>query len=292
MKKYVYVVLFVVVSIIFIFIKSCTTGEDEIVFSDKVFEAMMKSKFDKDKIYPSDLANITGITIAADRVLEFSGKGFEEKSIILYGFTEYEYDGVRYEEYGTMTMLDDLKNFPKLSSVRVYLQPNIDFNTIPNRGNIYNLGLNQNKISKLDFLEGYTKLKYLWLSSNELVDITGVENVKTVTNINFNSNDIEDISLLSNLTDLKYIDLTYNKVVNLTPLANLKNLEYLSLYENGLSDITPLANIKSLKNLYLNNNNITDVSPLSGFTSFENLNLTNNPIINIEVLDHIENITK
>jgi hypothetical protein len=296
MKKYIGLVVGIIVLIIVVFIlmSSCSKKEieEELVFKDKVLETMIKEELDKDKVYPSDLNEISGLLIASDRLIGFSGGGYTDKSVILFGFDSFEYEGTRYKEFGTITSLEDLKYFPKLTSLRIYLQPNIDFDTIPNKGNIYNLGLSQNQIEDLTFLEGFDKLMYLSISSNKIVNLEGIENVDGIKRLNLNSNDVEDISLLEGFNNLENLDLTYNAVKDVSALSNLPKLEYLSLYENGISDISPLSNIKSLKELYLNNNSITDISPLKDFTSFEALNISGNPITNYEEINHIKNVVK
>ncbi len=286
------ILAFLLILLILMF-KGCDKKREKlIIFKDPVFESMIKESLKKDKIYPSDLKGYSGILIAADRLMSFSGNGKDTESIILYGYDTFEYRGVRYTEFGTMKTLEDLKHFPDLISIRVYLQPEIDYNTIPNKDKIYNLNLSQNKISDITFLDGYNKLVYLNLSSNEIVNLDGIENLMTLRRLLFNSNDIVNIDLLKGLINIEELDLTYNQVNNLNPLTNLNKLEYLSLYENGLSDISPVSKIKSLRELYLNNNNITDISSLKDFASFDVLNISGNPITNIEVISHIEYINE
>ena len=292
MKKHLALISLLIILSIFLLSGCSSNKEEKIVFADKQFEKMLQEELDKKEIYKSDLSEISGIMIAADRVLGLSGGGHKDKSVILFGFEEFEYEKVRYKEFGTIKTLEDLKNFPKLTSIRIYLQPNIDFNTIPNKGNITNLGLSQNKISNLEFLEGFDKLLYLSISSNKIVDLKGIENVPKLKRLNLNSNDIESIPQLASFKDLENLDLTYNSVDDVSPLKDLSKLNYLSLYGNGISDITPLANIKSLKQLFLNNNRITDISALKDFASFEDLNISGNPIKNYEVIKHIENAVK
>lgn len=289
-------IIIILIIIIILLLKGCekntNKNEEPITFKDPVFEQMITKELNKSKIYPSDLEGYSGILIAADRLMSFSGKGKDSETVILYGFDTFEHNGVRYTEYGTMKSLEDLSNFPNLTRIHIYLQPEIDFGTIPNKKNIYNLCLEQSKINDLTFLEGYSKLLYLSLGSNEIVNLNGIQNLITLKNISFNSNNIVDITLLSNLTNVEELDLTYNKVVDVRPLTNMTKLEYLSLYENGISNIEPLASITSLKELYLNNNNITDISPLEAFTSFDSLNVSGNPIQNIEKVNHIQNVVK
>ena len=286
--------IIILIIILFLLIRGCVpkkTG-NLVEFKDKAFASMIKKELGKEEIYESDLIEISGIMIAADRVLGLSGGGHTDKSVVLFGSEEFEYEDVRYKEYGTIKSLEDLKYFPKLTSIRIYLQPNIDFNTIPNKGNIYNLGLSQDKISNLEFLEGFDKLMYLSLSSNKIVNLNGIENVNEIKKLNLNSNDVKDISLLRGFSNLENLDLTYNAVSDVSPLKDLPKLDYLSLYENNVSDISDLANIKTLKSLYLNNNKITDISPLKDFKSFEALNISGNPIKNYDVISHIKNVVK
>jgi len=296
MKKYIrlIVLILVIIVITILLFSRCSKKENETIieFKDETLESMIKTELKKDKIYSSDLSEISGIMIAADRVLGLSGGGHTDKSVILFGYDSFEYEDVRYTEFGTIKTLEDLKYFPKLTSIRIYLQPNIDFNTIPNKGNIYNLGLSQNKIEDLSFLEGFDKLNYLTISSNNISNLKGIENVNNIKRLGLNSNNINNIELLYNFNNLEHLDLTYNKVIDINPISNLKKLEYLSLYENGISDITGLSKIKTLNELYLNNNNITDISALKDFEYFEVLNITENPISNYEVIDHIENVVR
>lgn len=292
-KNKILLLVVAIIFVIFVFVR-CSKKEtgEVVVFADKQFEAMVQKELDKDIIYTTDLSDISGILIASDRLISFSGGGHTEKSVILFGYDSFEYDSVRYTEFGSIKSLKDLKYFPKLTSLRIYLQPSIDFNTIPNRENITNLGLSQNQLTSLEFLEEFDKLLYLTLSSNDIVSLDGLENVKTIKRLGLNSNKVNDISILEGFNDLEYLDLTFNKVKDVSSIADLPKLNYLSLYENGISDISPLKSIKSLTDLYLNNNEITDISPLNGFKSFENLNITNNPITNYDEISHIKNVVK
>ena len=96
MKKYIklIILILVVAIIIFIFLFSCSKkekGKEEVAleFKDKAFANMIKKELNKDEIYASDLSEISGIMIAADRVLGFSGGGHTDKSIILFGFDSF-----------------------------------------------------------------------------------------------------------------------------------------------------------------------------------------------------------
>jgi hypothetical protein len=156
MKKYVKLIILIIIIILIIFlliIFKCSKKEKNIpiIFKDETFFLMIKKELNKEKIYASYLSEISGIMIASDEILGLSGGGHTDKSVILFGYDEFEYENKRYKKEGTIKTLEDLKYFPKLTSIRIYLQPNIDFATIPNKEKIYNLGLSQNKINSLEF---------------------------------------------------------------------------------------------------------------------------------------------
>lgn len=291
MKKYVNLIILVFLAG---FLLAGCSGKDEeaLVFKDKQFEKMLQEEIGSEKIYKSDLAEVSGILIAADRVLDLTGGGYKDNKIILYGYDEFEYGGTRYKETGSIKTLEDLKHFPRLSSIRIYRQPEVDFNTIPSKSGIINLGLSQNNLGNLDFLTGFDNLLYLSVSSNKLTDIKGVENAPKLKLLNLNSNEVASVATLSQLKELENLDLTYNSVTDISPLKGLSKLTYLSLYENGLKDISPISEMKSLKELYLNNNKITDLSPLKGFSTFDSLNVSGNPVKSYDPVSHIDNLVK
>lgn len=294
-KRWLFILgLIIFICLIFILIKGCggSLNENPIVFKDSTFEKMIKESLNKDKIYPSDLKDYSGILIAADRLMSFSGKGKNIESVILYGYDSFEYNDKRYTEFGSIKSLEDLSNFPKLVTIMVYLQPDIDYNTIPNKEKVFNLQLSQNKIEDLSFLKGFNTLSYLGLSSNQVSNLDGIEYLTKLKRLSFNSNNIVNIDLLGNLINLEHLDLTFNKIKDISALSSLTKLEYLSLYDNEVSDITALSNLTSIKQLYLNNNNIVDISPLKDFKSFDSLDVSGNKIENMEVISHIDNVIK
>ena len=137
MKKHIKLIIFIIilVLIVLLFLFKCSKKENEVAleFKDKTLANMIKKELNKDEIYPSDLSEISGIMIASDEVLGFSGGGHTDKSVVLFGFEAFEYEDVRYTKNGTIETLEDLKYFLKLTSIRIYIQPNIDFNTKPNK---------------------------------------------------------------------------------------------------------------------------------------------------------------
>lgn len=264
--------------------------QEPVVFSDAVFETLLKAELGRETIYPADLAEFTGIEIAADQFLFLSGPDRPNKSIILFAPDAFEYDSKKYTGYGTMKSLDDLKYFPKLTALRVALQPEINYNTIPNVAQLNHVSVSLSKLSDIDFLSGATNLTSVSLSTNNISDISVLENCKNLKYLYANYNNISDLSPISTLTSLKKINFYQNKLTDITPLAKLTSLEEIGMYNNSVSDISVLAGLPNLTNVEFIGNQITDVSPLKDFKSFERLALTGNPIENIELLSHIENL--
>jgi len=71
---------------------------------------MLNNELNKDQIYASDLDEIFGIMISINRVLGLSGRGYADKSIILFGLEEFEYKYVCYKEVRTIKNLEYIYN--------------------------------------------------------------------------------------------------------------------------------------------------------------------------------------
>lgn len=263
--------------------------EDPVVFSSPLLLEKLQTELGKEEILPSDLEKIVSLSIAADEFVFAAKEGESLKSIIHFFEDEFEYDGVRFKGYGTLTSLEDLKYFKNLKKLYVTLQPDIDYSSLPVEilKNLEILWIYQCKLSSLSFLERAEHLKNLTVNTNSIRDLTPVSHLKNLSRLRFDFNQVEDLTPLSGLTSLTEISGYSNSIKDLTPLENLVNLTRLSLYNNGVEDLTPLKNLTSLTELELISNNIRDVSPLKDFPSFETLRLSGNPIENIQVLEHI-----
>jgi Leucine-rich repeat (LRR) protein len=263
-----------------------------IAFADPVFEKLLKTELGKDEILPSDLAGYKGIQIAADEFIFLEGNGKEYKSLILFTDEAFEYDGQRYTGDGTMESLADLMYFPDLKYLRVTLQPQIDYTTIPESvlAQLTLLNITQSKLTGIAFIGGAGQLVYTDLYANQIADISGIEQCTKLKRVNFDYNQISDISPLAGLGELTAISCYGNKITDISALAELKKLEELGFYDNQVSDISVLSGLPNLKSVEFINNQIEDVSPLAGFDAFERLALKGNPIKNIGQLSHIKNL--
>jgi len=261
-----------------------------ILFKDPLFEKLLKQELGKDKVYLSDLSDISGVEIVADQFIFLSGPNRPNRSIALYGEDTFEYDGKKYTGFGTMKSLEDLKCFPKITALRISLQPELDYSIIPYIDRLYHIAIYQSKLSQVKFLSEAINLTTLTIDSNNITDISSIKNMTKLKFISVNFNKCTDISVLKNLTALEQISFYSNEITDITPLANLKALKKIGMYDNKVVDISILANLSNLTYVEFINNKITDVSPLKEFKSFKRLALKGNPIKNIGVLSHIENL--
>ena len=134
--------------------------EEPIVFEEPLFLELLKKELGKEKFYPSDLDKYTNIKITADEFIFLATPGESEESIILFNEDAFEYDGVRYEGHGTMKTLTDLKHFPNLDKLFINLQPDIDYNSIPEnvRKTIRIVQIHQSRLKDIAFLKDFMNL--------------------------------------------------------------------------------------------------------------------------------------
>jgi hypothetical protein len=269
-----------------------STAQDPIVFEDPVLFNLLKKELGKDEIRPEDLSVYTSIKIAADEFVFLAASGDSEKSIIHFNENAFEYDGVRYEGFGTIKSLADLKYFTSLDKIYITLQPEIDYNTLPEEvsKNVRIVNIYQSQLEDIGFLENFENLMVLTLNTNNINDLSPLEGKDKLLRLSFDWNDVQDLTPIASLAALKSISAYSNKITDLTALAGLPNLEEVEFYNNLIKDISPLKDIKTLKVVELIDNQIEDVSPLSEFEAFDELRLSGNPITNIDVLSHIANL--
>lgn len=275
---------------IFSLVSTCAADDQPIVFSDPVFERLLKTELEKDEIRASDLQTFTGMQILADQFLFLAAEGRPSKRIVLYGADTFEYNGQRYTGFGTIETLADLEHFPSLTTLYVAMQPKLDASTIPNVGQIARLTITRSNLQDISFLSQATNLLSLNLNSNAISDLGDLVYCLKLRYLSADHNAISDLSALANLLELETLSFYSNKITDISPLAKLKKLEEIGFYDNQVVDISALRNLPTLKKVEFINNRIKDVTPLKDFASFERLALTGNPIKNIKLLKHIKNL--
>lgn len=197
--------VFLLLSIVFIFMLAFSSGctrsneaprtstanpaqtEGPIDFEDPVFFNLLKKELGKEEIYPKDLAGFTSIKITADEFIFLAVSGGSEKSIIHFNENAFEYDGVRYEGFGTMKSLADLKYFTSLDKIYISLQPEIDYSTIPEEiaKKVRSVLVYQSRLEDISFLEKFENLMVLTLNTNNISDLRPLEGKDKILRLSF-----------------------------------------------------------------------------------------------------------
>ncbi len=194
------------------------SDEVPIIFEDPVFAKLLQAELGKETIFPSDLMGFSGMQIAADEFLFLSGQGRPGMNVILHGRDTFEYESRRYAGYGTIKTLMDLKHFPDLTALRITLQPQLDYGTIPILDRLVQLNLTQSKLTNIAFLSTATKLVWLNMAFNDVTEIGPLADCVSLRTISFNWNQISDLSPLAGLADLKGISFYGNKITDISAL--------------------------------------------------------------------------
>lgn len=118
-----------------------------ITFEDPVLARLLQAELGKETIFPSDLVGFSGMQIAADEYLFLSGQGRPGKNVILHGQDTFEHESRRYTGYGTIKMLMYLKHFPDLTALRITLQPQLGYGTIPILDRLIQLNITYSKLT-------------------------------------------------------------------------------------------------------------------------------------------------
>ena len=124
------------------------------------------------------------------------------------------------------------------------------------------LDLANNQITDLSPLAKCTALQYVELTNNKVADVSVFGGIPAITSLYLAGNQITDITALFKLPKLWTLYLDSNKVSHLQGIGELKWLSMLSLKENQVSDLTPLEPLNDLQFLFLDKNPVADLMPL------------------------------
>ncbi len=168
-----------------------------------------------------------------------------------------------------------------------------DLSGIENFTQIYDLQLQENRISNIQPLASLTKLSTLYLYSNKSInDLTPLSELDQLQVLSIYENDIEDISMLSKLENLTFLALNGNRIKDLSALANMTRLTELYLFDNNIVNIEPIQNLNNLTYLKLENNEIVDVSIISNLKNLKGVSLHDNNITTgVDLLTALQNIS-
>lgn len=155
-------------------------------------------------------------------------------------------------------ILTKLKNLNKLNLSHNQIKSILKLKSLKNLTIIH---LEYNKISDIEVLLNFSKLKYLNLSYNLIKKFDSISELHSLVFVWLSTMEIEDISFLKGLTNLQYLGLGGNRIKDITLLYEFINLVELNLVHNYINDISSLKSLTRLKHLSLIGNIITVVLP-------------------------------
>jgi internalin A len=145
--------------------------------------------------------------------------------------------------------ISDLNLFPKLETLKIYLNDDSTVSSLSPLANLTNLkGL---EIGPNRYVESRR-------DKSSLADISAVGNLKNLKYLAIRGTKTADISAIGKLKSLKSATLVGNNIQNIDPLGELKQLEILELGSNQISNVKSLSKLKKLKFLVMGQNPITD----------------------------------
>ncbi|MBK8081600.1 MAG: TIR domain-containing protein [Saprospiraceae bacterium] len=147
------------------------------------------------------------------------------------------------------------------------------------------LGLANNHIINIDFLNFSNSIEVLNLSHNQITGSLDLMKCIKLYNLNVSYNEISFIALPNSI---KIVEAISNKIDNL--FINGNAIEELNLDSNSIHNIEFIKDCIKIKRLNLNNNLISKLSSLDNLKELEVLNLMYNKINKIENLDGLEKL--
>ena len=142
------------------------------------------------------------------------------------------------------------------------------------------------KITSLDVVYHFPKLKSLYLQSSSVTDITPVLSCKQLTSLGLHNAQISDLTGLDALPQLTEVFFSNNKIENIDVLKKLKHLRTIDLAGNKIQSISALEEHTTLRMVNLIGNAITDINPLRASTQITRLHVAHNKIDSIDVLEN------
>jgi internalin A len=175
-----------------------------------------------------------------------------------------------------------LKNFTELN---LYDSKISDLQPLVNFQKLRLLFLSNNQISDLKPLVNLKSLQELYLANNLVLDMEPLASLSNLDLLDLRNNQIGDVKSLARVTSLRNLDLRNNQIIELQPLSGLNNLSVLLLSKNRINNVKPLANLSELSLLFLQENQINDAQPLSNLKKLTELYLSGNPINDSRLVD-------
>lgn len=218
-----------------------------------------------------------------------------------YGHFVKDLKGI--EKFTNLTLLDlagndiseitPLANLKNLNNLSLTSNKITDIAPLQNLNKMEQLFLSANKISDISPIKDLTNLTSLLLSNNNKIsNINLISNFTKLRILDIEELQLDDISMLKNLTNLQTLSFAKNKITDISPLKNLTKLSDLNISNNKISDITPLQNLTKLQTLKISKNPISNIDALKNLTSLTEVQATFNELKSVPSLENLTNLRK
>lgn len=149
---------------------------------------------------------------------------------------------------------------------------------------IVSLDIEDNAISDLSPLQGFSLLATLDANNNQITDLSPLAGHEPLISLHVANNQITDLSPLAETPYLVSLSVADNDIESLLPLAGCKLLRAVSVQNNRLTSLTGLEEALELAFLRAEGNQITDLDGIANCTVLYVANLNDNALTNIDVL--------
>ncbi|KAK9379643.1 uncharacterized protein V2V93DRAFT_373255 [Kockiozyma suomiensis] len=156
--------------------------------------------------------------------------------------------------------------------------------------NLENLDLSFNQIRKIKHVSHLKNLKNLYFVQNKITKIENLQGLDNLVNLELGGNRLRELENLDSVPSLTQLWVGKNKITKLANLSPLKHLKILSIQANRITKIEGLEDLETLEELYISHNGLTRIEGLERNLNLHILDVTSNAIEHIENLSHLENL--
>ncbi|KAK9366807.1 hypothetical protein V1509DRAFT_628580 [Lipomyces kononenkoae] len=156
--------------------------------------------------------------------------------------------------------------------------------------NLENLDLSFNKIRRIRHVSHLTHLRNLYFVQNKISKIEELNGLTNLVNLELGANRLRELENLDGLTGLTQLWVGKNKITRLQNLGGLKNLKILSIQANRIVKLENLEELEALEELYISHNGIERIEGLDRNKNLRILDISNNGIQHLENLKHLGNL--
>lgn len=152
------------------------------------------------------------------------------------------------------------------------------------------LDLSFNKLKHIRNIGHLKELQDLYFVQNKISKIEGLDGLQKIKILELAANRIREIENLETLTGLQQLWLAQNKISELKNLDALKNLRILSIQSNRLTRIEGLSSLSSLEELYIADNALEEISGLDQNTALRVIDISRNKISTLQGLSDLSHL--